>query len=245
MATLANKIILIFGGSSGIGFGVAEASLKSDAATVIIVSSNEERVQGAVKKLKDGKFGSGEVKGLSVDVKDEAALKKLLTDVGAVDHIVWSAGDGLPLGFPNMELDFMKSTFDVRFWGAVIVAQNAKFRVGGSFILTTGTVIVKPGKTWSMAAAIMGAVDSFTRGLALDLAPIRVNSVCPGFIKTELWKDFAPDQLEKLFADTAEKLPVKHVAGPDEVAEAYMFLMKCAYITGQKIQVDGGHTLAA
>ncbi|KIJ47142.1 hypothetical protein M422DRAFT_249456 [Sphaerobolus stellatus SS14] len=219
MALLANKIILLFGRSSGIGFGIAEVGLKSGAATVIVASSNEERIQGAVKRLQEGKFGAGEVKGFSVDAKDEAAVNNLLTDVGEVDHIAWSAGDNLPLGFPNIALDVMKFAFDVRFWGAVVVAKNSKFRAGGSFTLTTGTVLLKPSKAWSLAVAITGAIDSFTRGLAVDLAPVRVNSVCPGF-------ELSSEQVDMILADTAEKLLVKHVTGPDAIAEAYLFLMK-------------------
>jgi len=244
MATLASKTIVVFGGTSGIGFAVAEASLKSDAAKVIVVSSNAERVQGTVERLKNANLGKGAVEGFAVDGKDETAMKKLLADIGEVDHIVWSSGDGLPLGFPNMDPDVMKGAFDVRFWGAVTVAQNAKFKPKGSFTLTTGSVIRKPGKTWSIAAGVMGAVDGITRGLAVDLAPIRVNSVCPGFVKTELWRDFSVEQREQMFAAAAEKLLVKHVADPHEVAEAYLFVMKCDYITGQSIQVDGGAVLA-
>ncbi|KIJ47144.1 hypothetical protein M422DRAFT_249458 [Sphaerobolus stellatus SS14] len=70
-----------------------------------------------------------------------------------------------------------------------------------------------------MVAAIMGTVDSFARGLAVDLAPIRVNSV-----KTELWNDVPPEELEKLLAYTAKTLPVKHIVDSDEIAEAYIYL---------------------
>lgn len=108
MATLANKSVIIFGGSLGLGFAVAVASLKSEAATVIIVSSNEDRIQNAAKRLRDGKFGAGDIKGFSLDAKDEVAMKEFLKDAGEVDHIVWTAGDGFPAGFPNLELDAMK-----------------------------------------------------------------------------------------------------------------------------------------
>lgn len=76
--------------------------------------------------------------------------------------------------------------FDVRFWGAMNAAQVAKIRPGGSITLTVGSVVAKPRKSWSLAAGLMGAVDSLTRGLAVDLAPIRVNVVSPGLVKTEV-----------------------------------------------------------
>ena len=92
MATLQNKIVLVVGGSSGIGFGVALAALQSLASTVIIASSNAERVAGAVARLQAHKL-PGEVRGEVVDAKDAAALKAFAAHVGAVDHIAWTSGD--------------------------------------------------------------------------------------------------------------------------------------------------------
>lgn len=242
MATLEGKEILIFGGSSGIGFGVAAASLQSKASRVIIVSSNPERVANAVNRLTSGNYGEGKVEGHTVNVADTNALKTFVQQIGEVDHIIWTCGDKLPLGFPSIDDEFMKKSFDVRYWGAVTVAQNAKFKPNGSYTLTLGSVVLKPRKTWSIAAGVMGAVESLTRGLAVDLAPIRVNSVCPGFVKTELWDAVASkEQQAQMFATAGEQLLVKHVAEPHELAEAYLFLMKCDFITGQKVAVDGGY----
>ncbi|GJJ14165.1 hypothetical protein Clacol_008425 [Clathrus columnatus] len=247
MATLEGKIILIFGGSSGLGHSAAEASLKSKASRVIISSSKPEKVSNAVNRLKSANLGDGQIEGHVVDVTDAEALKSFLNQIGEVDHVIWSSGDRLPLGFPNLELDAMKSTlstaFDVRFWGAIIVAQHAKIRPKGSLTLTVGSVVVKPKQTWTVAAGVMGAVDSITRGLAVDLAPIRVNCICPGVIKTELWDGMPPDKREQFYATVAGNLLLKYVPEPNEVAEAYLFLMKCDYITGQRIQIDGGYSL--
>ena len=80
----------------------------------------------------------------------------------------------------------LSDVFDVRFWGAFTAAQIAKIRPGGSITLTVGSVVVKPRKGWSLVAGLMGAVDSLTRGLAMDLAPIRVNVISPGIVKTEV-----------------------------------------------------------
>ncbi|KAF8578199.1 short-chain dehydrogenase/reductase SDR [Ramaria rubella] len=247
MATLANKTILIFGGSSGIGYSVAEASLMSSASHIIIVSSssNAVRVGDAVKRLENFastlSSGVGKVQGEAVDVTDRTALKEFVLRMGEVDHIVWTSGDSLKLGFPNLDVESLLGAFDVRFWAPIVIAQNAKIRQGGSLTLTIGSALVKPQKGWSIASGIVGAVDSLTRGLAVDLAPIRVNVISPGF----LWKDVSEATKKQMFADAAEKLLVKHVAEPAEIAEAYLFAMKCAYITGQRIEVDGGYVLGA
>lgn len=111
MATLDTKSVLIFGGSSGIGFAVAEACLKSRASLVIIASSNKERVSAAVQRLEAARLGTGKVQGEVVDATDIVALKEVVTRIGEVDHIVWTSGDQLKIGFPDVDLETVKSAF--------------------------------------------------------------------------------------------------------------------------------------
>ncbi|KAH8112589.1 short-chain dehydrogenase/reductase SDR [Phellopilus nigrolimitatus] len=246
MATLAGKTIVVVGGSSGIGYGVAKASLLSHAAHVIIGSSSQQKVIAALDRLRSELAAAettsvgGIVTGEVINAKDSGSVKAFFERVGEIDHLVWSSGDPLRLGFPNIDLDKNKDAFDVRFWGAANAAQVAKIRPGGSITLTIGSVIAKPHPSWSLMAGVIGAVDSLTRGLAVDLAPVRVNVVSPGLVKTELWDPVATEVKEKMFGEAERTLLVRHVAEPDEIAEAYLFLMKCGYITGQRIEVDGG-----
>jgi len=245
MSTLEGKTVLVIGGSSGIGFGVAKCSLLSQAARVILASSSQEKVTNAVGRLGaalQGKAVAGKVEGEVVDAKDNASVRALMQRVGEIDHLVWTSGDPLRLG-PLAKLDFdaNKDLFDVRFWGACVAAQNAKIRPGGSITLTLGSVVVKPRANWVFAAGLMGAVESVTRALAVDLAPIRVNAICPGLVKTELWNPMPKEQIDAMMEASAKSLLVKHVADADEIAEAYLFTMKCGYITGQRIEVDGGY----
>ena len=92
MATLQNKTVVVVGGSSGIGFGVALASLQSLASVVIIASSNASRVAKAVERLQSHKL-PGEVRGEVLDGKDAAAIKDFAARIGPVDHIAWTSGD--------------------------------------------------------------------------------------------------------------------------------------------------------
>ena len=92
MATLQNKKIVVVGGTSGIGFGVALAALQSQASVVIVASSNPERVAKAVVRLQSHKL-PGEVRGEVLDAKDPAAIKAFTERIGTVDHIAWSSGD--------------------------------------------------------------------------------------------------------------------------------------------------------
>ncbi|KIJ48770.1 hypothetical protein M422DRAFT_28234 [Sphaerobolus stellatus SS14] len=250
MATLKGKSIVIFGGTSGIGFGVAHASLLSDAAEVLVVSSNPERVANAVKRLQNGNFGKGEIRGEVVDAKDQEKMKAFVVGLGEVDHIVYTSGDSDIVSkdhyrFPNFTVDTGKASFDVRFWGPVIVAQNAKFRAGGSLTLTGGMLLLKPMPGLTLSTGVMGAVDSVTRGLAVDLAPIRVNNICLGAVETELLYEVPEAARVMMLKNAVDKSLVKHVATPLEVAEAYLFAMKCTFLTGQSLLVDGGYVLGA
>ncbi|KIJ34107.1 hypothetical protein M422DRAFT_35253, partial [Sphaerobolus stellatus SS14] len=228
MATLKDKYIVIFGGTSGVGFGVAHASLLSDAAEVLVVSSNPERVANAVKRLQDGKFGKGKIRGEVANAKDQERLKTFVIGLGEVDHIVWTSGDSDILTknlFPNFTVDAAKAGFDVRFWGPVVVAQNAKFRAGGSLTLTGGVLLVKPMSGFSLGSGVVGAVDSVTRGLAVDLAPVRVNHIALGAVSLQWWQRIPEAMSEMIKKDAVGKTLVKHIATPLEVAEAYLFAM--------------------
>jgi len=244
MATLEGKTIVVVGGSSGIGFGVAKQSLLSGASHVIIGSSSEANIQSALQRLQAavaGKGAVGQLTGHVVDAKQSSSVRAFIGAVGEIDHLVWTSGDPLRVGFPDMDLDSHRDLFDVRFWGAAVAAQSAKIRPGGSITLTIGQAVARPRPTWSLMTGLVGAVDSLTRGLAIDLAPTRVNVISPGLVRTELWDHtMSKEAQNKMFDAAAKTLPVKHVADADEIAEAYLFCMKCSYITGQRIEVDGG-----
>ncbi|KAL5511057.1 hypothetical protein ACEPAH_4272 [Sanghuangporus vaninii] len=244
LATLAGKTVLVVGGSSGIGYGVAKASLLSRASKVITASSSKAKEEAALVRLKDdttvaGSTVEGTASGEVVDARDSKNVKELLERVGEIDHLVWTSGDSLRTSFPDMDLDAQKDVFDVRFWGPFTAAQVAKIRPGGSITLTTGTILVRPMKGSSLMSGVVGAVDSLARGLAVDLAPIRVNVISPGLVKTELLGQL-PAEAFKKFEQYANTVLVQHMGQPDELAEAYLFCMKCQYITGQRIEVDGG-----
>ncbi|KAJ1305420.1 hypothetical protein OPQ81_000431 [Rhizoctonia solani] len=109
--------------------------------------------------------------------------------------------------------------------------------------MPVGTSLKRPLPGWALTCGPVGALATVTRGLALDLKPIRVNSICMGLIDTELFNAFPREAREALFQSQREVLPVGHIGLPNEVAEAYIFAMKCTYLTGQIITVDGGASL--
>jgi NAD(P)-dependent dehydrogenase (short-subunit alcohol dehydrogenase family) len=87
-------------------------------------------------------------------------------------------------------------------------------------------------------------MEGLTRALAVELAPVRVNIVSPGIVKTPLWREMPEETRESLYASEARRLPVGHIADPQEIAEGYLYLMRQTFVTGQTLAIDGGGLLA-
>lgn len=236
---LEGKHVLVIGGSSGIGFAVAKAAI-GEGAQVTIASSNVDKLAGALKRL-----GGGE--GKLLDVTGEAAVEAFFAGSGPIDHIVFTAADwGLvdQHEFAETDLDKAAQLFEVRFWGALRVVKHGARLVppGGSITLTNGMAAHRPDKGMATSAAMAGAVEHLVLGLAVELAPVRVNAVCPGAIHTEAFDAVPPEFREFQQARLAEQL-LPRVGTPEECAEAYLYLIRATYTTGQVLRVEGGWTL--
>ena len=231
--SLQNQRVVILGGTSGIG--LATARLAADqGATVIVASSNPESVKRALEALPDS--ASGE----AVDLIDSAAVAAFFNGIEPFDHLVFTAGEALTLlEIDSLDLDKARQAFELRYFAALgaVSAAASKIRPGGSVVLTTGAAGDRPGPGWSVAASICGAIDSAVRALALELAPIRVNAVKPGVVRTPLWRGGLD------YDETARHLPVQRVGEPEDIASAYVYLMNQPYSTGSIVSVDGGHVL--
>jgi NAD(P)-dependent dehydrogenase (short-subunit alcohol dehydrogenase family) len=145
-----------------------------------------------------------------------------------------------------MQVERARGFVNVRFWGAFMAAKygSPHIRPGGSITLTNGIAGLRPRKGWTVAASICGAMEALTRALAVELAPIRVNAVCPGTVRTELWRGMTESARETMYRDAAQRLPVGRVGEADDLAETYLYLMREGFSTGQVLVVDGGAVLA-
>ena len=234
-----NKRVVILGGSSGIGLAVA-GQAASQGAKIVIASSNAERVQRAVESV--GVNAQGQI----VDLSDEQSVETLFTKLGAFDHLVFTAGDSLYLqDLATTDLKQARRAFELRYWAALAAVKygSKNIRKGGSIVLTTGVAGRRPRKGWVVAASVCGAIEALTRALAVELAPIRVNAVCPGVVRTNLWHNMAAAEREQLYESVGNSLPVGRVGEPHDIAQAYLFLMQEGFSTGQSLVVDGGTSL--
>jgi NAD(P)-dependent dehydrogenase (short-subunit alcohol dehydrogenase family) len=236
--SLQGQRIVVIGGTSGIGFAVANAAL-AEGAELVVGSSNPQNVEAAV-----GRLGAG-ASGHAIDVKAEADVEAFFAKVGALDHLVFTAGDwgGFRNARPLTDTDLIEASggFGVRFWGALSAIKHALPRLApnGSIVLTNGTVAHRPQKGRPISTAMAGAIEHLTRALAVDLAPIRVNAVCPAGIRTDIWKGVPEERL----AEMTRRQPLPRIGEPEEVAEAYLYAMRGGYTTGQVLLVDGGTTI--
>ncbi len=238
--SLEGKRIVFLGGSSGLGLATAQAAAK-EGAQVIIVSSNPERVNNAVAGLPQG------ARGYVVDLRVEQATRDFFSEIGKFDHLVYTAGESLLLGpLENTGVPDARNFFELRFWGMVTAVKYAvpHIRPGGSIVLTGGVASLRPRAGWSIGAGVLAAVEGFMRAMAVELAPLRVNMVTPGVVKTNLWSNMSVEDREGLYQQMGKILPVGRVGEAEDIAETYLYLMRQPYSTGQMVVVDGGSVLS-
>jgi NAD(P)-dependent dehydrogenase (short-subunit alcohol dehydrogenase family) len=236
---LKNQRVVVLGGSSGIGLAVADLAV-AEGAQVVIASSNAARIEQAKTAL------GGNTEGYAVDLSDEQAIRSFFEALGDFDHLVFTAGDSLQLSeIATADLKAARRAFELRYWGALAAVKygSGHIRPGGSIVLTTGIAGQRPRKGWAFGASVCGALESLTRALAVELAPIRVNAVSPGIVRTNLWQNMSEPERQGMYANIGKSLPVGRVGEASDIAHAYLFLIEEGYSTGQIVVVDGGSVL--
>lgn len=235
---LERQRIVVIGGSSGMGFATARIAA-AEGATVVIAGRSQEKLQKARAQIQ------GTVEALTVNVMDEASVKAFFDKVGEFDHLT-TPGNEAAMG-PFLELDTAKAraAFDSKFWGQYHAARYGapKIRAGGSITFFSGIWSQRPVPGSSAITAINSAVEGLGRALAMELAPIRVNTVSPGIVDTPIYSRMAPDAKETMFKNVAASLPVRRVGRPEEIAQTVLCLMSNGFATGNTLYIDGGATL--
>lgn len=147
---------------------------------------------------------------------------------------------------PGLTPQVIATFFGTRFGGALAVlrAFAPHLPPDGSITLTSGTAEARPGAGWALAAAVCGAMNGLTRALAVELAPVRVNAVAPGVVRSPLWAGMPEADQEAMYEQTAQRLPLGRVGEVDDIALAYLYCMEQTFGTGVVLTVDGGTLVA-
>ncbi|HXZ08580.1 MAG TPA: SDR family oxidoreductase [Paraburkholderia sp.] len=233
MNNFASKHVLIVGGSSGIGAAAARA-FAALGADVTIASRSQSKLDAVAADI-----GSG-VRTAVLDTTDDAAVERFFAGAGPFDHVVVSAAQ--TPGGPVRELALADAytAMNSKFWGAYRVARAARIVEGGSLTLVSGFLSVRPSKSSVLQGAINAALEALARGLALELSPVRVNTVSPGLIATPLWSKLSGDARQSMFDGAAARLPARRVGQAEDVANAIVYLAGTPFATGSTVLVDGG-----
>jgi NAD(P)-dependent dehydrogenase (short-subunit alcohol dehydrogenase family) len=236
--SLKNARVLIIGGTSGIGLGVASAAAERGAVP-IVVSRHQTSVDRALAGLPD------QASGATVDLTDPASLDRLAKEIGDIDHLVFTAGDSLELApLAGLTPDVVNRFFQTRFVGALSAVRvfAPRTAAGGSITLTSGTAAEQPG-FGALPVSLCGAMNALTKALAFELAPIRVNAVAPGVVRTPLWDAMTETDRQAMYSQAAQQLPLGRVGETADVARAYLYCMEQEFGTGTVLTVDGGTLL--
>jgi NAD(P)-dependent dehydrogenase (short-subunit alcohol dehydrogenase family) len=228
---LAGKKVVVVGGSSGIGLATA-AMAKAEGADVIIASRNAERVKAAA-----GKLG---VRGIAADVTGDQSVNDLFGACGAVDHVVVTAAQLRTGPFKTVAMDDVRATMEGKLWGAWRCARAAEIKSGGSLTLVSGFLSIRPRPNAAIVSVTNGALESLTRALALELAPIRVNCVSPGIIDTPIRAAMPEAARKEMLDKVAAALPVRRVGFGEDIARQILAFMENGFMTGAIVYLDGG-----
>jgi NAD(P)-dependent dehydrogenase (short-subunit alcohol dehydrogenase family) len=236
--SLEGASVVVIGGSSGIGLATAKAAL-AEGARVAITGRSADRLEAA-----EGQLGK-RARAVALDAADEAGMREFFGTLDAVDHIFDTAGELVKDTRLEPDTAVMRPAMDTRFLGALYCAKYGapKMRGRGSITFMSGTGALRPLEGAAVAMASCGAVEAFARALAVDLAPIRVNTIQPGFVDTPMLAGVLGAQKNEILAAVAKRLPVRHVGTPEEIADAVLFLMRNGYVTGIALPIDGGGLL--
>jgi len=240
--SLKDSHVVVVGGNSGMGLALAQ-ELLARGASVTIVGRSLAKLEAAREQLQ----ASGTPRLEQVDVSSDQEVRGLFERIGPLDHLVCTAADisGAYVTLQALEASALERAMNSKIVAPILLAKYAspRLRAGGSMTFVSGIAAYRPRPKGIAVAAINAALEGVVRAMAVELAPIRVNAVSPGWVRTPIWKDVAGADADQMLEAMAQRLPVGRVGTPQDIAHAMVFLLGNGYTTGTVLHVDGGHRL--
>ncbi|HEY6386629.1 MAG TPA: SDR family oxidoreductase [Candidatus Acidoferrum sp.] len=235
---LAGQTVVVIGGSTGIGLETARLA-RAEGATLVLTARNPGRLQNVASELTSAST-------VAFDATDFERLARFFHELPtAVDHVLVT-GPG-PYYAPLAEFDFEKArrAIEAHVLLPLQIARHAANRVrpGGTLLFMGGTGGRRTAKGFALISALTAAMPAMTKNLALELAPVRVNLIAPGFVDTPLSASLLGDQLDARREQLRTTLPIGRVVGPADVAALAVHIMTNTTLTGGTFDIDGGQQL--
>ncbi len=235
---LAGKRVVVVGGKTGIGLGVARAAQAAGAAVVVAsrrsVSSEDRPDLASFEQV-------------SLDLRDEASVRAAFETIGPFDHLQVTAGSGAGSwgAFMDEDMHGVRSYMESKFLGSWACARHAAPHLAkdGSITFLTGGTGARPKLGLTAVTSVFSAVEALSGSLALEMAPVRVNTIRPGFVETEWWDFLSEGQREEMRAKVRANFPARRLGTPADIGHAALFLMTNPYVTGTVLEVSGGELL--
>jgi NAD(P)-dependent dehydrogenase (short-subunit alcohol dehydrogenase family) len=236
-SSLRGARVVVIGGTSGMGEGIArEAVLRG--AQVIVAGRRPLAERGPAPAVEHE----------LVDLEEEASIRALFERVGPFDHLAITSAP--PPGAKPIKEQSMAEALRIvngKLLGSLAAAKYAApgLPAGGSITFLTGGVSIRPRAGLAIVSATFAALETLSTALALELGPIRVNTIRPGVIDSAMWNFLDDAGRTQLRANVAKTFPAKRIGTPADIGHAACFLMENRYVTGIVLEVSGGETLVA